>query len=252
MPSTLRILLADDNREFCRLLRDRLQLEADFEVVAVAHDGAEALELIHMHAIDIVLLDICMPRLDGIGVLESLTDHKARPRVIVFSALGADALISQASALQADYYVVKPFDPEVLIARIRQLGGHPTQPMAERRRAGQVEGEVLRQIAELGVPAHYKGCTYLKEAITLVVDDPSLLERVTKELYPSVAARHHTTSEKVERAIRHAIETTWTRGNLKAIHTLFTYTVDESKGRPTNSSFIATMADRIRLNLRAG
>ncbi len=233
-------------------------------VTGIAKDGREALELIQQKQPDLVVLDIIMPHLDGLGVLEKLNgmDLDKMPRVIVLSAVGQDKITQQAITLGADYYVVKPFDMDIFTKRIREM--FSTQDVETKRRSVStqvvqreaaatsrgpidLETEITSIIHEIGVPAHIKGYMYLREAITMVVNDMELLSAVTKELYPSIAKKYNTTASRVERAIRHAIEVAWGRGQVDAINKLFGYTVHNEKGKPTNSEFIAIIADKLRL-----
>uniref|UniRef100_UPI0034A171EC sporulation transcription factor Spo0A n=2 Tax=Clostridiaceae TaxID=31979 RepID=UPI0034A171EC len=258
------VLIADDNKEFCSILNDYLLNQKDIVVTGIAKDGREALELIQQKQPDLVVLDIIMPHLDGLGVLEKLNgmDLDKMPRVIVLSAVGQDKITQQAITLGADYYVVKPFDMDIFTKRIREMFN--TQDVETKRRSVStqvvereaaatsrgpidLETEITSIIHEIGVPAHIKGYMYLREAITMVVNDMELLSAVTKELYPSIAKKYNTTASRVERAIRHAIEVAWGRGQVDAINKLFGYTVHNEKGKPTNSEFIAIIADKLRL-----
>lgn len=263
--SKISVLIADDNKEFCNILNDYLLNQRDIVVVGIANDGLEALELIEEKKPDLVVLDIIMPHLDGLGVLERLNSGVVGkiPRVIVLSAVGQDKITQRAITLGADYYVVKPFDMDVFTKRIRQMfnntissedsvratsflemPGH-SAPVA--KKPMDLETEITSIIHEIGVPAHIKGYMYLREAITMVVNDMELLSAITKELYPSIAKKYNTTASRVERAIRHAIEVAWGRGQIEAINKLFGYTIHNDKGKPTNSEFIAMVADKLRL-----
>jgi two-component system response regulator (stage 0 sporulation protein A) len=252
-----RIVVADDNRDFCQLLSEVIQAERDMDLAGVAHNGLEVLDLVDKVGPEVLVLDIIMPHLDGLGVLERLNelDRAHRPKVIILTAFGQEAITQRVVELGADYYILKPFNLDVLIHRIRQLGsGAPAAlPAArgERREAPNLELEVTNIIHELGIPAHIKGYLYLRESILLVIDRVELLGGVTKELYPSVAQKFSTTPSRVERAIRHAIEVAWSRGNIDAIHRFFGYTVDYERGKPTNSEFIAMVADRLRMELHS-
>lgn len=262
--SKISVLIADDNKEFCSILNDYLLNQKDIVVTGIAKDGREALELIQQKQPDLVVLDIIMPHLDGLGVLEKLNgmDLDKMPRVIVLSAVGQDKITQQAITLGADYYVVKPFDMDIFTKRIREMFN--TQDVETKRRSVStqvvereaaatsrgpidLETEITSIIHEIGVPAHIKGYMYLREAITMVVNDMELLSAVTKELYPSIAKKYNTTASRVERAIRHAIEVAWGRGQVDAINKLFGYTVHNEKEKPTNSEFIAIIADKLRL-----
>ncbi|MBS4839295.1 MAG: sporulation transcription factor Spo0A [Clostridium sp.] len=269
--SKISVLIADDNKEFCSILNDYLLNQKDIVVTGIAKDGREALELIVERKPDLVILDIIMPHLDGLGVFEKLNtmDLEKTPRIIILSAVGQDKITQQAITLGADYYTVKPFDMEVFTKRIREMfNSAPTiqESSAQSNRVSypttssyiltsepksktpvDLETEITNIIHEIGVPAHIKGYMYLREAITMVVNDMELLSAVTKELYPSIAKKYNTTASRVERAIRHAIEVAWGRGQIEAINKLFGYTVHNDKGKPTNSEFIAIIADKLRL-----
>ncbi|HEY5562505.1 MAG TPA: sporulation transcription factor Spo0A [Clostridiaceae bacterium] len=263
------VLIADDNKEFCNILNDYLLNQRDILVTGIAKDGIEALKLIQEKKPDLVVLDIIMPHLDGLGVLERLNsmnlDHM--PRIIVLSAVGQDKITQRAISLGADYYVVKPFDMEVFTKRIRQMFNDTISSnevkksvaMTEERDAKvyknqpiDLEEEITSIIHEIGVPAHIKGYMYLREAISMVVNNIELLSAVTKELYPNIAKKYNTTASRVERAIRHAIEVAWGRGQVDTINKLFGYTIHNDKGKPTNSEFIAMVADKLRLQNKVG
>ena len=263
--SKISVLIADDNKEFCSILNDYLLNQKDIVVTAIAKDGREALELIEEKEPDLVILDIIMPHLDGLGVLERLNSMELKkiPRVIVLSAVGQDKITQQAITLGADYYVVKPFDMDIFTKRIREMFSTTAAveverrisqiPLVEREAAAtkrgpmDLETEITSIIHEIGVPAHIKGYMYLREAISMVVNNVELLSAVTKELYPSIAKKYNTTASRVERAIRHAIEVAWSRGQIDTINKLFGYTINNGKGKPTNSEFIAMIADKLRL-----
>ncbi|MEG0295366.1 MAG: sporulation transcription factor Spo0A [Clostridium sp.] len=260
------VVIADDNKEFCSILNDYLLSQRDIVVTGIAKDGREALEFIQEKQPDLVVLDIIMPHLDGLGVLEKLNtlNIEKMPRIIILSAVGQDKITQKAITLGADYYVVKPFDMDIFTKRIREMfNGSSNDEVIRKSTASQrevmttmasqqagpfdLETEITAIIHEVGVPAHIKGYMYLREAITMVVNDMELLSAVTKELYPSIAKKYNTTASRVERAIRHAIEVAWGRGQLEAINKLFGYTIHNDKGKPTNSEFIAIIADKLRL-----
>lgn len=260
----IQIVIADDNKEFGDILCEYLNNQNDIEVTGVARDGNEACELITAKMPDIAILDIIMPHLDGLGVLEKLNSVtlKKRPLFIILSAVGQDKITQRALALGAEYYIVKPFDMDVLVSRIRQLKGInqnaiirseysmeakvPYQVPVQRN----LEVEVTNIMHEIGVPAHIKGYQYLRDAVMMVVKDLDIINSITKQLYPSIARMYNTTPSRVERAIRHAIEVAWSRGQVEAIDALFGYTVSVGKGKPTNSEFIAMVADKLRLEMK--
>ncbi len=263
----IQVAIADDNREFGDILCEYLNSQEDIEVVGIARDGLEAYELITSTKPDIAILDIIMPHLDGLGVLEKLnaTQMEKRPLYIILSAVGQDKITQRALALGAEYYVVKPFDMDVLVSRIRQLKGsnqtsvirpesikETKQPPSPENFQHSLEVEVTNIMHEIGIPAHIKGYQYLRDAIMMVVKDLDIINSITKQLYPSIARIYNTTPSRVERAIRHAIEVAWSRGKVDAIDSLFGYTVSIGKGKPTNSEFIAMVADKLRLELKVG
>lgn len=261
----IQIVLADDNRDFCEILLEYFNKQDDMEVVGVANNGLEACDLIVNKMPDIAILDVIMPHLDGIGVLEKLnhTDLQKKPVYIMLSAVGQDKITQKAMLLGAEYYIIKPFDMETLMKRIRQLKGNYevkqtvttnklTKPSVLHISPRNLETEVTNVIHEIGIPAHIKGYQYLRDAIMMAVNDMDILNSITKQLYPSIAKNYNTTSSRVERAIRHAIEVAWSRGKMDTIDQLFGYTVNNGKGKPTNSEFIALVADRLRLDLKVG
>lgn len=266
----IRLGIIDDNMDFCDILCDYFKSQKDMEVVFVANDGLQALEKIKTHTPDLLILDLIMPHLDGLGVLEALPDLGLAdfPRVIMVSAVGQDSIAMKASELGTDFYLVKPLNMGVLTKRIRQAVNDtaPDENTKENKRLtlrksvvykdsvrqNDLEIDITNLIHEVGVPAHIKGYQYLRDAITLVVKDMDMLNAVTKELYPSIAKKNNTTPSRVERAIRHAIEVAWNRGKIETIDALFVYTVKNDKGKPTNSEFIAIIADKLRLERKVG
>ncbi len=267
MKDKIKIVLADDNKDFCQVLKEYLSNEEDIEILGIAKDGVEALELVKEKEPDLLVLDVIMPHLDGLGVIEKLNvmNLEKMPKIIVLSAVGQDKITQSAINLGADYYIVKPFDFVIFINRIRELVSNksispqtkskPVQEIQMSRTVdytkapsmGNIEAEITNIIHEIGVPAHIKGYLYLREAIKMVIDNVELLGAVTKELYPNIAKKFNTTPSRVERAIRHAIEVAWSRGKVDTINQLFGYTVHTTKGKPTNSEFIAMIADKLRL-----
>lgn len=264
----IRIVIADDNRDFINILQEFINRQDDMEVVGIAKDGVEALEVLEKTPADILVLDIIMPILDGLGVLEKLNTEniKGNLKVIVLSAVGQDMITQKAVEYGADYYIVKPFDMEVFAKRIRQLLNTGTIEQNNKinefnlnhvsnttinkgMKKNRIEAQITKIIHEVGVPAHIKGYIYLREAIAMVIDNIDLLSAVTKELYPSIAKKYNTTASRVERAIRHAIEVAWGRGKIDTINSLFGYTINNEKGKPTNSEFIAMIADKLRLGV---
>ncbi|GAB6929880.1 sporulation transcription factor Spo0A [Paenibacillus sp. JCM 10914] len=259
----IEVLLADDNREFTNLLGEYISDQQDMMVSGIAYNGEEVLSMIEEtgKVPDVLILDIIMPHLDGLGVLERLRDMNLspQPKVIMLTAFGQENITQRAVQLGASYYILKPFDMEVLASRIRQLVGSPSSistnspftsmksnvvPMGKGKN---LDANITSIIHEIGVPAHIKGYQYLREAITMVYNNIEILGAITKTLYPAIAEKFKTTPSRVERAIRHAIEVAWTRGNIDSISHLFGYTINISKSKPTNSEFIAMVADKLRI-----
>ncbi|MBD8003518.1 sporulation transcription factor Spo0A [Bacillus norwichensis] len=256
----IKVVLADDNRELVALLEDYMSTQSDIEVIGTAHNGQECLNLLEKVDPDVLVLDIIMPHLDGLGVLERLRNSNIRfPNVIMLTAFGQEDVTTKAVELGASYFILKPFDMEYLANHIRDVSekGMPsfkTSPSVktqEDKKPQNLEASITSVIHEIGVPAHIKGYLYLREAISMVYHDIELLGAITKVLYPDIAKKFNTTASRVERAIRHAIEVAWSRGNIDAISSLFGYTVSMSKAKPTNSEFIAMVADKLRLEHKA-
>ncbi|MGI6685086.1 MAG: sporulation transcription factor Spo0A [Bacillota bacterium] len=250
MGDRIKTLIADDNRDFCEILKDYFMEQDDFHLCGIAYNGLEALEMIEHIEPDIIVLDIIMPHLDGIGVLEKLQNMNIshKPKIVILTALGQESMTQRAVELGADYYVLKPFDLEVLGNRMRQLAkGQVSTPTHAPIKAKNLDVEVTNIIHQMGVPAHIKGYQYLRDAILLVIDEVNLLGAITKELYPMIAQKYNTTASRVERAIRHAIELAWDRGNVEMMNKFFGYTINVERGKPTNSEFIAMVADKLRI-----
>ena len=247
----VRILIADDNSAVRAQLGQAIAAQADLELAGEAADGEEALRLAERLKPDVLLLDIVMPRLDGFGVLEALAACEEAPRVIVLSGLLRDDFIERAMRMGAAYYMIKPAAPETVLSRVRELCAMPgasreAAPPALRPAASPDE-EIANFFLTIGIPAHIKGYQYLREAVRMVMEDRSLLSRITKELYPGVARAFGTSASKVERAMRHAIEVAWSRGRLDSVNSLYGYRVFTPEDKPTNGEFIALVADKLSL-----
>ncbi len=240
-----RIVLADAAEEFRQMLADMISGEADLTVCAQTGSGEELLDLIARHRPDVVIMDLMLAGMDGLEVLEELGED--RPKVLVLSAFGGPALAGQISQRGGNYCMLKPCRAQSVIERARLLCDAPALQLQEEGDARDMERQVTAIIHEIGVPAHIKGYQYLREAIGLAVADMEIINAVTKVLYPAVAKKFGTTASRVERAIRHAIEVAWDRGDLETLQKYFGYTVSNAKGKPTNSEFIAMIADRISL-----
>jgi len=260
----IRVAIADDNKEFCQIIAQFISAQEEFVVIGTARDGIEVLDIIDRERPDLIVLDIIMPHLDGLGVLEKLNEYDDYfPKIIVLSAVGQDKITQRAIELGASYYVVKPFDFKVFIKRLKDTVGirdeivRIDENLSSRintlgskksiKIEKSLESRVTEIIQEIGVPAHIKGYLYLREAITMVYYNIDVLGSITKILYPVIAKKFKTTSSRVERAIRHAIEVAWSRGNIDSISAIFSYTISYNKSKPTNSEFIAMLADTLRL-----
>ncbi|MDR3542717.1 MAG: sporulation transcription factor Spo0A [Desulfosporosinus sp.] len=261
MGKRTKIIIADDNRNFCQMLQNYLQSQEDLNIVGVAYNGLEAWEFIQTQELDLIILDVVMPHLDGLGVLERLNARTImkRPKIIMLTAFGQEALTHQVMSLGVDYFILKPLDMDVLGKRIRSL----TQDMSSSTTAQfsasttsivtsvgnerNLNVEVTKLMHQIGIPAHVKGYQYIRDAILMVVEDVSLLGGVTKELYPGIAKKYDTAPSRVERGIRHAIELAWERGQTETIKRIFGYSMKNERQKPTNSEFIAVLADKLSM-----
>ena len=268
MKEKIKILIADDNIDFVSTLITYFQSQEDVEIVATAKDGQEAYNKIITEKPTVALLDVIMPHLDGLGVLEKLVSSNIDlPICIMLSAVGQDDVTAQAINLGAKYYILKPFKMDVLMKRIRELVEKPVAKVPNQITTKEtknnyvdisnqaskeeiLEVKVTNIIHEIGVPAHIKGYQYLRDGIMMVVNNIEVINQITKQLYSDLAKKYKTTPSRVERAIRHAIEVAWNRGQIETVENIFGYTVNSNKGKPTNSEFIAMIADKLRLDLK--
>ncbi|AHM56503.1 stage 0 sporulation protein A [Peptoclostridium acidaminophilum DSM 3953] len=257
--SRVRIAIADDNKEFCQILIDYLSKQEEIEIIGVANDGMEAVELVMQKKPDLLLLDIIMPHLDGFGVIKKLKGSREdyEPKIVVISTVGQESIAQKALQLGAEYYMIKPFHSDMLCERILQIANDELKPQRqylqheclsalEENCAGSIEGEIAGILHDMGIPPHIKGYLYLSEAIRLVVYKVGLLGGITKELYPKVAITYSTTPSRVERAIRHAIEVSWNKRDSETVELFFGARAHIQRSKPTNSEFIATVAEKLR------
>ena len=258
----LNVAIADDNERVVQSLTEVIEQDENLHLVGKAANGKDIYELIRQKQPDVVLVDLIMPKLDGLMVIQKVnTDEtiQKKPEFIVMSVAGSERLTEDAFRQGASYYLMKPLDytavtgqirnvmlPEKRTASRKYISGETREEFIERN----LENDVTEMIHEVGVPAHIKGYQYLRDAIIMSVQDMELLNSITKILYPTIAKKHKTTSSRVERAIRHAIEVAWSRGRMDTINALFGYTINTGKGKPTNSEFIAMLADKIRLDYK--
>ena len=255
------VAIADDNERMLELLEHIIASDKELSLAGKANNGEDVYRIIKTKEPDVVLLDLIMPKVDGLSVMDMVNKDKTiqkRPDFIIVTAVGQEKITEDAFRKGAAYYIMKPFRNEVLIEKIKNTrwkrhADVPVQAM-EARSGGEdqkpLETRVTDMIHEIGIPAHIKGYHYLRDAIIMAVEDMDVLNAITKILYPTVAKKHQTTASRVERAIRHAIEVAWSRGKLDVLDDLFGYTVSNGKGKPTNSEFIALVADTIRLEYK--
>lgn len=267
------VVIVDDNPMILNTLDEVISSEAGLSVIGRADNGKDAIDMIKDTQPDVVLLDLVMPQMDGITVVENIkkkTSMLKNPAFIILSAVGGEQMTEEAFQAGANYFLMKPFDKDILVNKIRRIGKRPVRPVPgkvleaplkaatpeeaamnrEEYMKDHLETDITKMLHELGIPAHIKGYQYLRDAISMVVRDREMMEAVTKILYPEIAKKNYTSSSRVERAIRHAIEVAWGRGSLEVIDELFGYTISTGKGKPTNSEFIALIADKICLDYK--
>ena len=253
----IRVLLADDDRNLINALGDYLARRPDMEVVGRVSDGAEVMDCVRSLIPDVIVMDLVLPRRDGFVVMEQLShlDEPARPKVIVLTALARNDFIMRAVRLGAAYFMVKPFEMQLICERIREIASERESVIAEIRqepgRCDSLDERITNLFLTLGIPAHIKGYQYLREAILMVMDEPSLISRITKELYPGVAKRFSTTASKVERAMRHAIDVAWSRGRLDSVNSMYGCRLFEKHDQPTNGEFVSCVCEQLRMEKSA-
>lgn len=253
----MRIMLVDDNGDLRRGMRDYLSRQEGMKIVAECQSGAEALEALGKVHADVMVLDLIMPQMDGFTLLEEIRRQQIpnAPQVMVVSALGRDDFVMRTVQLGARFYMVKPFDMASLAARIREMCGQgvislnmrPTSPAP----MISIDEKLASLFLTIGIPAHIKGYQFLRTAVKMVVDNPDMINRITKELYPSIGKCYNTSASKVERAIRHAIEVAWSRGRIDTLNKAFGCRVATKEDKPTNGEFIAMLADKLSLEQRS-
>ena len=253
MDNLTTVIIADNSEEFCSSLSNVLQHSSGFRVIATATDGEKAIALTAEHKPDVLVLDLMLSKKDGISVLKTVAGMGCHPVTLATSRFVTDYVASAASNLGVRYLMLKPCDMTALVERLEEIRGGESlrQPLPRKTGASNIETMVTNIIHEIGVPAHIKGYQYLREAIIIAVNDMDVINAITKVLYPQVAKTFQTTPSRVERAIRHAIEVAWDRGDLDTLQRFFGYTVSNTKGKPTNSEFIALIADKLQLQLKS-
>ena len=268
------VVIVDDNPMILNTLDEVISSEAGLSVIGRADNGKDAIDMIKDTQPDVVLLDLVMPQMDGITVVENIkkkTSMLKNPAFIILSAVGGEQMTEEAFQAGANYFLMKPFDKDILVNKIRRIGKRPVRPVPgkvleaplkaatpeeaamnrEEYMKEHLETDITKMLHELGIPAHIKGYQYLRDAISMVVRDREMMEAVTKILYPEIAKRNGTTARRAERAIRHALEVAWDRGDVDTLNSYFGYTIHNLRGKPTNSEFIAMIADKMRLDKKS-
>ena len=248
------VIIADNTEEFCSSLTAALKRTNGFQVLGTANDGEQAIRMVTERKPDVLVLDLMLAKQDGLSVLKAISSMEKKPVTLATSRFVTDYVASAAANLGVRYLMLKPCDMNTLVERLEEIRGGESlrQPAARNTGTTSIESMVTNIIHEIGVPAHIKGYQYLREAIIIAVNDMDVINAITKVLYPQVAKTFQTTPSRVERAIRHAIEVAWDRGDLDTLQRFFGYTVSNTKGKPTNSEFIALIADKLQLQLKAG
>jgi len=247
------VMIADNAEDFCVSLSGALQRAGGFQLLGTANDGEQIIRMLAERRPDVLVLDLMLPKRDGISVLKAMAALDKKPVVLATSAFVTEYVSVTAANLGVRYLMLKPCDMDTLVERLEEIRGGETlrKPAAAKPDKAGIEALVTSIIHEIGVPAHIKGYQYLREAIIIAVNDMDVINAITKVLYPQVAKTFQTTPSRVERAIRHAIEVAWDRGDLDTLQRFFGYTVSNTKGKPTNSEFIALIADKLQLQLKS-
>lgn len=245
-----KVLIADGNQEFCEHLKEKIRDIPGYEVVGTVNDGGKAVELLEFMKPDMLVVDLMLPERDGIAVLKAANNLGKKPVSIVMAGFMTDFVSYMAANLGVQYFMTKPCSAEMVCERLQEIAGMDLTKPVDKKPEINIESMVTSVIHEIGVPAHIKGYQYLREAIMIAVKDMDVINAITKVLYPQVAKAFQTTPSRVERAIRHAIEVAWDRGDLETLQNFFGYTVSNTKGKPTNSEFIALIADKLQLQLK--
>lgn len=245
-----RLLVIDDNKELVSMIKEYFKTHAEIEVVMDANDGVEGLKLIENRKdeFDIAILDLIMPNKDGLSVLETIRKKNIDCKIIVLTSYNTPDVIRKVSEYGVNYYILKPFELSDLEKRVIEISeGLNFSSKSIDLHRNNLQISTTKILHELGVPSHIKGYQYIREGIMMLYERPDVIGGITKELYPEVASKFDTTVSRVERAIRHAIEVSWNRGNWQLMEEIFGHSVDIDKAKPTNSEFIVTVADKLRL-----
>ena len=243
------ILMIDDNVNLIKMVQEYFKDNDDININLEAHDGEEGIKILeeNMEKIDLIILDLIMPNKDGIYVLNEMKNRGINKKVIVATSYNAAEVIREVSEYGVSYYILKPFDLSNLEKRIKEITNKKESEEIDFY-ASNLQVSITKMLHELGIPSHIKGYGYIREAVSIIFENPEVIGGITKELYPALAKKFNTTVSRVERAIRHAIEVSWNRGNLDFMEELFGFSVDIDRAKPTNSEFIVTIADKLRLD----
>lgn len=250
----IRVLMVDDNENLVAMIKEYFISHLSIDVVLEAYDGVEAMEVIEKNKddFDVLILDLIMPNKDGIYVLEEMKKRNISKPIIVSTSYNAADMIRRVSEYNVNYFILKPFELSDLEKRILECvnKGNKENSKVINLLHNNLQISVTKLLHELGVPSHIKGYQYIREGIIMLFENPNMIGGITKELYPEIASKYDTTVSRVERAIRHAIEVSWNRGDWKLMEEIFGHSVDIDKAKPTNSEFIVTISDKLRLEFR--
>lgn len=248
MKTNINVLMIDDNETIISKTMEYFSSHAVINVVKTINNGKEGLEYIlnNSNSFDIILMDIIMPEMDGIGILEEMKKNNIKKNVIILTSYKKESTIKMISRYDVDYYMLKPFDMNALEKRILEVVEPDIE--ASNTKSNKIEIEISKLLHSLGIPSHIRGYQYIRESVYMMYENPDMIGGITKSIYPEIAMRFDTTASRVERAIRHAIEVSWARGDYELMEELFGHSVDYDRSKPTNSEFIATLADNLRLN----
>ncbi len=248
MKTNINVLIIDDNESIVSKTKEYFSSHAVINIVKTISNGKEGVEYIlnHSNTFDLILMDIIMPEVDGITILEEMKNHNIQKNVIILTSYKKESTIKMISRFDVGYYMLKPFDMKALEKRILEV----VEPVEDgiSQKSNKVEIEISKLLHSLGIPSHIRGYQYIRESVYMMYENPDMIGGITKSIYPEIAVRFDTTASRVERAIRHAIEVSWARGDYDLMEELFGHSVDYDRSKPTNSEFIATLADNLRLN----
>ena len=248
----IRILMIDDNVTLIDAVKEYFKNNDEVNIVLEAYDGLEGFNLIKEKTddFDLVLLDLIMPKKDGIYVLEEMKKNNINKKVIVETSYNASEVIREVSEYDVSYFILKPFDLNDLEKKIYDVFKKKNEKSIDFYNSN-LQVSISKLLHDLGIPSHIKGYQFLRDAVKMLFDDPNIVGGITKELYPELANKYNTTVSRVERSIRHAVEVSWNRGDLKLMENIFGHSVDIDRAKPTNSEFIVTIADKLRLELKS-